>query len=438
MEDHSAKVSLKTTLNMEFFSLAMSFVEESAKAYGLGKNETIKLRLACEEIFVYLSESDQKDKSVIIEAENGVYFVGIKFLFDARNFDPHAFNLTARTSFDTEADLKEMGLIIASRSVDKLNMLNDLKEGPGIELIKEKFYPEFTEHIIVSPEPVYDYDIFPLEGEAVKFFVYNVLSYYPQSLIPQGFSYPGKVVDMIASNKYRALVASDKKGNIAGGILWRSAGTKMVEMFGPYTFAQPAKNNMADELVNGLLTSIARTDAVLLVDLLPTPELPKGYFEFLGSLDYFPEKGDHLTWQFYYRHLREDTGMKVWSHPDLIPFLNKEYKRLAFARNILKTGYDGEVCPAHSLFSARFDRILKIVSLSLMHDGKDAADIIDSHIKIFKAEGINNIIFRIDLAYPWQANLVPVLTKIKFVPRFVLPHAGTGDMVIFQYIEGEV
>jgi hypothetical protein len=434
--NHGEKVSLKTYLNMTHFSLTMSFVEESAKAFGLGTTEAIKLRLACEEIFVYLSESDQKDKNITIEAENGVYYTGIRFLFDARNFDPYAFNLTAKTSLDAEADLKQMGLIIASRSVERLYILHDTREGFGVGLIKEKSYPRITEQVNAPVKPLTHYSIISPDSETLKLFVRNILSHYPSYLFPADFFYPGKIADMVASGHHRVLVASDGKGIAAGGIVWHSAGAGMIEIYGPYLFDQP-QDHMAETLVDHFLVAVAKTDAVCLVDVFATPELPKGYFELLGSLEFFLPDGKKQLWPFYYRHHKEDPGSHIWAHPDLLPFLNEVYKRLFFARNILQTNYGGEERPPHAVLFPRFDRSQNLVRLRAVWDGIDFPDILGRHIQIFKTEGVFNILFEIDLAHAWQANLAPVLMEHNFVPKMILPYAGMRDIVVFQYA-GEV
>ncbi|MCX5805613.1 MAG: hypothetical protein NT010_06025 [Proteobacteria bacterium] len=434
---YGEKVTLKTYLDMAYFSLAMSFVEESAKAFGLGAPEVIKLGLACEEIFVYLSESDQKNSAIAIEAENGVYYTGIRFLFDGRNFDPHAFNLTAKISLDSEADLKQMGLIIAARSVERLYILHDTREGFGVGLIKEKSYPGVTEHIDVPVKPLTNYHIASPDSESLKLFVRHTLSHYPSRLFPAGFFYPGKIADMVTSGRYHVLVASDGQEIAAGGIVWQIAGAGMIEIYGPYLFNQPEEFHMAEALVDHLLMAVAKIDAVCLVDVFATPELPKGYFELLGSLEFFLPDGKKQSWPFYYRHHKEDPGSQVWAHPDLLPFLDETYKRLFFARNILQTNYEGEKRPPHAVLFPRFDRSQNLVRLRAVWDGTDFSDILSRHIQIFKTEGILNILFEIDLGHAWQANLAPVLMEHNFVPKMILPYAGAGDMVVFQYA-GEV
>jgi hypothetical protein len=434
---HGEKTTLKTYLDMAYFSLAMSFVEESAKAFGLGAPEAIKLRLACEEIFVYLSELDQNSKSIAIEAENGIYYTGIRFLFDARNFDPHAFNLTAKVSLDSEADLSQMGLIIASRSVERLYILHDAREGFGVGLIKEKSYPGVTEQVNASVKPLTKYRIIQPDSETIKLFVHHTLSHYPSRLFPADFFYPGKIADMVASGRYHVLIASDGKESAAGGIVWRSAGAGMIEIYGPYLFNQPEEFHMAEALVDHLLMAVAKTDAVCLVNVFATPELPKGYFELLGSLEFFLPDGKKQLWPFYYRLHKEDPGSQVWAHPDLLPFLDETYKRLFFARNILQTNYGGEERSSHAVLFPRFDRSQNLVRLSAVWDGTDFPDILARHIQIFKTEGILNILFEIDLGHAWQANLAPILMGHNFVPKMILPYAGTGDIVVFQYT-GEV
>ncbi|MCX5813052.1 MAG: hypothetical protein NT178_10975 [Proteobacteria bacterium] len=421
---------------MAYFPLTMSFVEESAKAFGLGIPEVLKLRLACEEVFAYLSESDHNGNTITVEAENGVYYTGIRFLFDARNFDPHAFNLTAKISLDSEADLKQMGLIIASRSVERFYMLHDAREGLGIGLLKEKSYPEAGKQATVAVKPLANYNIVVPDSETLKLFAFHTILHYPSHLFPVDFMCPGKIVDMVASGHYHVLIASDGKGEVAGGIVWRKTSAKMIEIFGPYLFNQPPEYCMAEGLVDHFLMAVAKTDAVCLIDIFATPELPKGYFELLGSLDCFLPDDNKYQWPFYYRHHKEDLGVQVWAHPDLLPFLEAEYRRLVFARNIIPTSYAGEERPDHSVISPRFNRPQHLVSMHAIWDGTDFPDILDRHVQIFKAEGILNILFEIDLARPWQANLSPALMEQNFVPKMILPYAGMGDIVVFQHTGG--
>src|SRR5512146_774978 len=96
------KVSLRTGLDPAFLPLALGFTEESARVFGLDDRASAKLRLACEEVFLYLCKAANTGKAVTLEAENRIYYVSIAFLFEGLDFDPHALNFTARVLADGE------------------------------------------------------------------------------------------------------------------------------------------------------------------------------------------------------------------------------------------------------------------------------------------------------------------------------------------------
>ena len=422
---------------MKYFPLTMSFVEESATAFGLDHAGILKLRLSCEEIFSYLAKSNQKGKTITVESEDGGYYVEVKFLFEIRDFDPHAFNITAKASLDPEGALEEMGLIIAARSVDGLQMLHDSQSGLGVGLVKDKFYPEIKDPVRVPVGPLSRFSVKPPESEALKIFVRQVAAYYPSHLYPSYFCAPGRVVDMVATGRYHVLIASDPQtGVVAGGLMWRPVGSKMIELFGPYLFNQPRDNTMAEVLVEEAVAAVAKTEAVGVIDVFATPELPKDYFELLGSINYCGAEGKREPLSYYFRQLKEDPGSQVWAHPDLIPFLEKEYSRLFFPRQMLTPTFEGEGRPAHSVFSRRFNRHQGLVALRLVWDGTDAGTVLGEHVKVLTAEGLTNILFEMDLAYPWQARLTPDLMGEGFEARMILPHAGAADIVVFEYRRG--
>jgi hypothetical protein len=55
------------------------------------------------------------------------------------------------------------------------------------------------------------------------------------------------------------------------------------------------------------------------------------------------------------------------------------------------------------------------------------------HVDAFKKEGVSNVLFELDLGISEHALWIPALTEQHFIPRVVLPYAGKGDLVIFQY-----
>lgn len=438
MKNYTESISLNARLNPVFTALVTSFAEQSAKAFGLDHAGALKLTLACEEIFTYLCGIDKGDKPVTIEAINGLYFVQVKILFDVAHFDPRAFNLTAKVSLDDESGLEDMGLLIASRSVDRFSINHDAREGTGVVLIKDKSYPEISRTELTVVKPLKNITIISPDPEALKLFVHQTVSMYPNNPYPPDFRFPGKLVDMVASGEYKVLIATDNYGTVGGGVIWRwrIARKKIVECAGPYIFGQPPESGTAEKLMDALIGAIAKTEAICLVNEYATPELPGQYFEPLGLVDYYGPDGTFLPWCLYYRLLKEDVGSRVWAHPELQDFLKTQYKLLSFARKIELTGYGGEARPPHSVFASQFIRAQRVVILRPVWDGIDVSVNLSKHLQILKNEGIQTIFVEIDLGHAWQANLAPALRENGFTPRLILPYAGKADIVVFQYREG--
>jgi anti-sigma regulatory factor (Ser/Thr protein kinase) len=436
MKDQSEQVSLKFSLNPVFLRLVTSFAEESGKAFGLNTADALKLTLACEEIFAFLCRAGRTDETITVEAANGGYYVQVKFSFKARDFNPRAFNLTSSVSFEDTASLEEMGLLIASRTVERFSIAEEPQQGLGLVLIKEKSYPEMADLKAPEINPIKNFSIRTPDPDTLKLLARLITAHYPPPLYPQAFFIPGKVVDMVASTEYGAKVAVDEKGLIGGGILWRWVGIKTVESFGPYLFQKPDGLGLSEALTDACLGEIAKTEAIGLISRYSTPELPKGYFESLGSVDLFQADGSIMPWPLYFRQLHEDLGCQVWAHPVLEDFLRAEYRRLFFAREIRSTRYGGEQRPAYSVFASQFDRTNRQVTLNAIFDGADASENLSQHLKILKAETLPNIFFEVDLGHAWQANLSQILIDSGFRPRLILPYGGESDVVVFQYQGG--
>lgn len=440
MKNHMEHISLNIYLNPYYTELVTSFVERSAKAFGLEGSDALKLTLACEEIFTYLCRIGKPDKPVTLEAQNGIYFTEVKIIFDVADFDPGAFNITTSVSLEDEKGLDEMGLIIASRSVDKFSISHDEKSGIAVFLVKEKTYPEISiPEVATALKPLKDISIITPDFEALKAFARQTVACYETNPYPFDIRFPGKLVDMYAAGELKALVAADSSGTIGGGVIWRRwhvMNQKVVVCAGPYIFGQPNKNDIAEKLIDALIGDIAKTKAICLVNLFATPETPLHYFERLGIIDYYMPDGTIMPWQVYFRFLNEDTGCRVWTHPEFETFLRTQYKDLSFARNIITTNYAGESRPLHSVFATEFVRAQRAAFLRPIWDGADVSINLAKHIKVLKGEGILSIFLLIDLGYAWQANVVPSLLENGFIPRLVLPYAGKADIVIFQYREG--
>lgn len=436
MQPHlRSELTLSLRPDPEFLPLATTFVEQAALVFGLGREEALSLTVATEEIFTYLCEGMSSDEPLVMTCSSGGYYVTEEFRFAARHFDMRAFNLTARASFDDDAAAPETGLLIASRMVDRFRFAGN-GAGLTLTLVKEKAYPQAADVQAPSAQPLKDYSVRAPQPEELKLFVLLVNAHYPPELAPASFAFPGKIVDMVACGEFVPEIAVDEAGRIGGGIVRHWDGMRLVEFFGPYVFNQPAGSPMARDLVDACINAIARTSAVGLITRYPTPELPEEYFERLGSLMLLRTDGVREFTAFY-RHLQEDAGATVWAHPSIEAFLKAEYRRLAFAREILPVRDDGELSSPFSVLSAEFDRGGQRVTLRPIWWGGDAADLVAAHVDVLTREHVGGLLFEMDLGKPWQCHFAPALLKCGFVPRLVLPYAGRGDLVVFQHSAGE-
>ena len=434
---HRAEVTLSLRADQIFLPVATSFVEKAAVAFGLAEPEALSLTLAAEEIFAYLCGAAAPGKEVLMKCRSGGYYVDQEFLFEARDFNMKAFNLTASVSMDHQDGMDETGLLIASRMVDRFQFF---EEGKTLRLIltKDKSYPSIDAFVAPDANLLESFFIRPPDTEELKLFVRLARKRYASPVAPQSFNFPGKVADMVACGEYRSAIAADQAGHIGGGLLWRWDGIRLVELYGPYVWGSP-DSEMSKALIDYCLSNVARVGAVGLICRYPTPELPAEYFEPLGSLIFRNEQNGLLELTSYYRHLEEDLGLSVWSHESIEPFLVNTYSRLAFAREIRLVRSGGESHSAFSVLSSEFDRSAGQVTLRPIWWGADSESVIAAYVETLLKEGWGSILLEMDLGKAWQCYFTMALSKCGFEPKLVLPYAGQGDLVIFQHgIEGSL
>lgn len=429
MKDLQTDVTLSVETDIKFLPLVVSFAESSSRIFGLEEKDALKLGLASEEVFAYLCRMTTEPAQVSLTMTNGYYYARLEIAFEGIDFDPRGFNLTANVSLDEEG-MEEMGLVIAARSVDRMSIFRDAMKGTGFTLTKDKTYPE-GEPRQGPGRPAADGLTFGVPGvEDLKVLARSIVGSYDPFVYLQDLRYPGKVVDMVESGEFGAIAATDRKGRIAGGMLWRYAETSMIECYGPYVFVQEGREAVAERLVTGVISAVARSEAVFLMNRHATEDLPGGYFEELGTVD-FIEDGTMRPWRFFFRQLKEDPGCKVYAHPGMDEFLKAEYRRHFLAREIVPVRQEGERQNPHSVFGATFLRNQNLVILAPLWDGADARENLARHMGVLLAEGIENIFFTIDLGYGWQARLHPVIEACGFRPALLMPYRGKADVVFF-------
>jgi hypothetical protein len=431
-EPKNRPVSVRLDARPRFLSVVTQFVETAAAAFGLGKEESLKLCLATEEIFLYLCNTVCPDAALEIECRDGLYYTRVSFQFTASTLNLKGLNIASAVAGDRECDLEEMGLVIASRSVDRLNLTVEKANRLSLAVTKEKSYPGVWEKI-PRPDTPQRVTVEAPDTEGVKRFALLVEQTAAEQDRPPFFAYPGKVADMVAGGEFHCLTAVNPKGEIVGGIFFGDRSERIVHSFGPYVFHGGDGQLPGEALLDACLGKIARTKALGLLSLFGLPPALEPRFEPLGSPSYLAGDRAPVKRHFFFRHLHEDPGGEVWSGGELTPWLADQYDRLVLARKIQTVRDMGETRRGASLFAAEISRERAEALLRPLWPGDDLDANVLRHVRYLKDDGLTNLFFEIDLGFPWHGELIPTLMANGFNPELLLPFAGHADLVIFQH-----
>jgi len=431
--DNDRIVSLQLTSRISFLSVATHCVETAAKAFGLGREESLKLSLATEEIFSYLCSHVCRGEILDIRCVNGFSYVRVEFRFSVSVLDMGSLNIAASVDCENEDDMTEMGLAIASRTIDRLNIIAERQNRICLAIEKDKDYPPAPETSIAPVDLTGTLMVETPETEGVKGYVTLVAQGSPDPLRPPFFSYPGKVADMVAAGECQVVTVVDAKGECAGGVLFRFWTARIVEMFGPHVFNQSREGEIAAMLLDTCIARTVRTKAIGLVNLTGMPPSIESQFELLGLLNHYPQDGEAAHRHAFYRLLHEDPGCQIFTEGTLKGYLQGEYERLFLAREIREVRDQGEMKAGASIFSTEVRREWSQAILNPLWPGDDLDANLKRHLHFLEEERINNIFFYLDLGASWQAALMTVLITNHFRTAFIIPFAGQADLLVFQY-----
>ncbi len=431
-ETKNRTLKLSLTAHPAYLSVVTRFVEAGAAAFGLEEKDALKLSLATEEIFLYLCSGVCPENSFDIECFNGLYYTRLTFLFPASELNLRGLNIASPGTFEDEGDLKDMGLMIASRSVERLHITVEKANRISLAVTKEKTYPAIVEEL-PRPEASDTLTLEAAEGEGVKRFALLVRQYSAAPDLPSFFDCPGLLADMVAGGEYRLITAMNAKKGIVGGLLFRDLTDRIVEVFGPFILHAGDGKSTAETLLDACLSRIARTKALGLLSRSGLPPVLKDHFEPLGRIIHYMPNLPPVGHPLFFRHLHEDPGCNVWSQGELTTWLEQTYDRLVLARSIRNVRNMGETRSGFSLFSAELHHEQADATLRPLLPGADFAANLERHIHFLRKEGFSNLFFELDLGIPWHAEMIPALTANRFQPEILLPFAGQADLVIFQH-----
>lgn len=415
---HQQTIDLEIPFQIECLPLATGCVEQATRIYGFGKAESMHLALAVEELFSFLSRRFAPGHRLNLSCRNAGYYAEVVCRFQRGLLPVEAFNITATISPDDDKSLEQMGLLLAARTVDRLQIFAQETE-MAIHFIKEKKYPKVNEPI--SPfEVTESFQPRETEPELLKQFAARVWSCYGASA-PAFFEFPGKLVDMVWQNEAGAVLLVDGKGRVGAGALWRLQG-KMAEMFGPYVFCDQTR--LATEILERAIARLGRSGLLCAIVQKPVELMPQGFFE---ALD---ESGNRL-----YRQLEEDNGAIAYVHPRLLDYFQSQLRRLVLPRQIHSVEHQGEQLAEGAAFATEINRQNQFAVLRSLWPGKDSLQVLREHIYYLRAAGLGTVYFYLDAGVPEQALLTPALLDSGFEPQWILPWGGQGDLIVLQHRE---
>jgi hypothetical protein len=424
-------ITLRLYADPAWIPMVQGMAEQSGIVFGLDQGKALRLTMAVEEILAYLSELTP-GAPLDLTLAPGASHVDTIFSFSASDADLWAMNITACGLSCAEENLQAMGLLLAARMSDGLEVRRD-GASVTLRLRMDRTYPAqerepsalFAARGALSFQPA-------LDPAQIKRACALAKSTYPADLLPLAFGTPGKIVDQILGGELYGALALDESGNVCGFMTWEQRSATSVAFCGPYVFALEA-DTIARGLTDHLISAVARTAVSAILSQLPTKDLPQENFELLGTLPLTAPDGTQSPLPVWFRSMREDNGLAVWTHPDLEDFLRAAYDRLFLMRDVHSTTRQGEQIAGRSVFATTIRPEIVQALITPMLDGVDTEVTIQKHVELLQSEGYRNILVHLDLAQGWQAAMIPALLANDFEPRLVLPHASQADMVVLQH-----
>jgi len=409
--------------------LVSSAAREGARALGFGEEDARALGVATEEVFSHLALSGAPGHEVAIRILGSRWRAEMEFRFAPARVDFRPLNLTFRTTPEDDPLLSRTALAIASQLVDHFR-ISRRAENILLSLTKERCFPKSAPP---PPEPRPDGPVSARPAQPHEFPLAAGLAAarYPAEQWPRAFESAGKVAEMASAGDLGAVVAADAAGRLAGALFWTSAGPRMAGLWGPFLFQDPPVEAAA-LLVDTAVSAMARTPLQGLIARCPTGALPTRTMEPLGSIEVSLPDGTSRTVEARYRQLEEDTGGVAHVHSSVEAFVRDRFRRLAFGRIVRVVPDSPHGSGGGTAFATEIDRGTGLARLTPLWLGADVLETLRGLVDALAAGGIRRPLAEIDLGEPGHAGFAPAFLEAGFVPRLVLPWAGTGDLLLFQ------
>ena len=419
---------------LQLLPILQALVEHGCDLFGINRPQALKLAMSGEELFVHVCSVQPQGLIRIILTPRATGAT-LNLRFSRTDIDLGGMNLSGPSTLSMDENSKNfdnLGLLLASRMVDGFSLA---QEGDivSVTLRQDSEYPKGNAPDILPVQAQGNVHITTTNDSATVIDdCQRTQAFYAPRFIPDSFDTPGKIADLVMFDELFVVRAVDKTGQTCGTIYWQTLSDKCVGFYGPYIFVDPSEET-ARILMEKMISSVARTSAKIILSILATEDLPGGFMEPLAQVTYQGPAETTTPVNLWYRHLGEDEGSFVWAHPDLIPFLKKAYEKLELWRDIHPVSSLGEKRHTSSVLSVDLEKNLSKAVLIPMIDGLDIGDNIHTHVESLRQEGIQNIFFHLEMALAWQAHIAKTLLQKGFEPVYILPQAGSSDILVFQH-----
>lgn len=417
-------VVLTLPLRSDLLGLLLRGVEESARAFGLDERGSLRLVLAAEEVYSFLLAQGEPEGPLTVSVEDGGAYVEVCLSLPDDLLPLEAFNLLPRSG-ENRLPPPRQGLFLAARTASSLDVLRD---GGRMALAfrQDRLYGS-TVPVEGAVPPEGPWKLRSVEGAEALQLAGRVAALGPERG-PSFVFQEGKVVDLLASERWGAFAAVDLLGSVGAGLFWERRG-KTAFLHGPWNFASPS--DLTGTVLDFALGELARENFGGVVLKRPGGAPCPERFESLGTLP-GPAGEDRNV---FYALLGEDDGAPLYVHRLLEPFVRRKMDELCLPRaaHLVDEGLCGK---SLSAFAVSSDFLSGEATLSVLAPGRDGAANAEAHLKVLSEEGVASIRFALDLGRPDEAAMGGLLVEAGFEPRVLLPWAGKGDLLLLSPGEG--
>ncbi len=403
-------------------------VEQAALDFRLDASGAARLGQAVEEVFVHVA-TQAPGSAFELQLRDRHHAVEARLHCRLPSEELHWFNLTRPIDVEDTAALGALGLLLASRLVDRLSV--DLDPDGGVRLVLEQSRQYSAPIDPAEPEEIGLGDaaasarLVPADADGMAALA-GLFRRRFGIAAPWAFEADGLAIDLAAAGELSALVARGGAGRVLGGVAWTARSARLIEVLGPVSARDDAA--LAGRLVEGVVRALAGTTATMIFSEERGPGFPSDEFDCLGQLGSRP---------LHYRALGENVAGEgvagvAWADAASRPFLEVFYEALGLDRDIRDIVPDPAPRRRNGLLAAEVDRLASRVTLRPLIDGVDLPTLIAAHVDRFADEGLDDFRFETDHGVPWQGGLGYDLMRAGFSPRVVLPLAARGDVVVWE------